>query len=426
MRAPLTPEHELLFHLLRLETDGQVSNTEDNASWKLDWVQVVDLVTSHGVAPYVVSRSTVADVEMPEIVSDVLARAAFDHAEGALAQAAHLIALTRELESVGIASIALKGPVLAWRAYGDLGLRETGDVDVLVAPGDVDSTVAQLVNHGYQLVLRYTSDSPECAAYREVAADLRLGAGRRTDASLARHRPSAVVTNWQSFLRFSNELSWYHPDRGSLDLHWRLFKNSWLFPFDPWSHRSTVVHNGTRIGILEPEVDLLYLATHGAKHAWSRMKWLLDLPMLIRAEGLDLAVLAELARRSGLDAVVGSALRLSACYLGYPDSRLVDSLLPEDRLARSLRLSSQSALLATRGTMAQRVGASRHHRFGFLRHQLGMRRGTRYRARVVEDYLAPANWRIELGSPIMRPLRIARCMLDFRLGQTALLEHGHH
>jgi hypothetical protein len=53
------------------------------------------------------------------------------------------------LAEAGIATLPLKGPVLAVEAHGDVGLRETADVDVLVDRRALDRAVGVLVDDGY-------------------------------------------------------------------------------------------------------------------------------------------------------------------------------------------------------------------------------------------------------------------------------------
>lgn len=49
-----------------------------------------------------------------------------------------------------IPALALKGPLLAEEAHGDMGLRETGDVDLLVPRERLDDAAALLVQQGYR------------------------------------------------------------------------------------------------------------------------------------------------------------------------------------------------------------------------------------------------------------------------------------
>ncbi len=53
------------------------------------------------------------------------------------------------LETVGVPALPLKGTTLAQDAHGDLGLRSSSDIDVLVAREDLPAAVERLRSHGY-------------------------------------------------------------------------------------------------------------------------------------------------------------------------------------------------------------------------------------------------------------------------------------
>jgi hypothetical protein len=54
------------------------------------------------------------------------------------------------LAEAGIASLPLKGPLLAAEVHGDFGLRETSDVDILVAGDRLDAAVRVLRDMGFE------------------------------------------------------------------------------------------------------------------------------------------------------------------------------------------------------------------------------------------------------------------------------------
>ena len=86
------------------------------------------------------------------------------------------------LAGAGVAALPLKGPLLASDLHGDLGLRETADVDLLVARTDLEQAVRTLVGEGF-------SQAPEA---------------RRADGLPGLH----------DVLR--------HPSLGEVELHWRI------------------------------------------------------------------------------------------------------------------------------------------------------------------------------------------------------------
>jgi adenylate cyclase class IV len=67
-----------------------------------------------------------------------------------------LLRLSREVETRGIPVIPYKGPILAALAYGNLALREFGDLDVLVRTQDVLRAKELLASFGYRPAYRLT------------------------------------------------------------------------------------------------------------------------------------------------------------------------------------------------------------------------------------------------------------------------------
>jgi hypothetical protein len=58
--------------------------------------------------------------------------------------------LTRRLGDAGIPAVILKGPQLAQRLYGDVGMRASNDVDLLVAPHHFHAAIDALEGAGYR------------------------------------------------------------------------------------------------------------------------------------------------------------------------------------------------------------------------------------------------------------------------------------
>ncbi len=58
--------------------------------------------------------------------------------------------VTARLAEEGVPALPLKGPILAEEAHGDLGLRETADVDLLVAPDRLHHAARSLLRDGFR------------------------------------------------------------------------------------------------------------------------------------------------------------------------------------------------------------------------------------------------------------------------------------
>ena len=118
-------------------------------SARLDWDALARLAAKHAVVPllYLAAREAAA----PPAVLDVL-RGRFE--EGArlnLTLAAELARLLALFERENIGAVPLKGPVLAAALYGNLALRASSDLDLLIRPRDLIRVRHLLPSLGFRL-----------------------------------------------------------------------------------------------------------------------------------------------------------------------------------------------------------------------------------------------------------------------------------
>jgi hypothetical protein len=177
------------------------------------------------------------------------------------------------LARVGIRPTVLKGYGLAVRLYPEQPLaRAATDVDVLVAPGELE---------------------------RAAEALRTLGLHRHEDRSL------------HDVFEEHHHLSYTGP-AGLVEVHFRLFTGfgGGLFDDGPLRARARpFVLDGRSVLILSPEDEFLYLATHAANHTFLRLGWLVDLARFLDADPtLDWNVMAQRARRAGFHHAVSAAL----------------------------------------------------------------------------------------------------------------------
>jgi hypothetical protein len=149
--------------------------------------------------------------------------------------------LTRELAGAELQAVAWKGPALAAAVYGDLGLRQCADLDLLVKPAQIDQAISLLQTLGYG----------------EMQAD--TGGHTR---NLERGNPKAIVELHQQVVQpyFSVPLKVEELLAGA-------------------TMQSTA---GGNIPVPAPEMLLLLLCVHGSKHVWERLIWVLDVVLFIQ------------------------------------------------------------------------------------------------------------------------------------------------
>ncbi len=174
---------------------------------------------------------------------------------------AELIRIMKLLRENHIEALAFKGSALSQMAYGDITLRQYGDLDILVDEEEAYKAAELLQSHGF------TAPYPLCILKNKTCM--------RVDSDFA------LVGNTNNIL---------------IEMHWRLFRKNigHHLTFDQFSKDpKTVKINGVPIKTLSPELHLLYLSLHGSKHAWERIEWIVDIDKFIRNNTLDEQLLKE-------------------------------------------------------------------------------------------------------------------------------------
>ncbi len=172
----------------------------------------------------------------------------------------------RRFEEADLPLLAMKGPVLAQVAYGDISLRQSVDADVAI-PGDQFSEADRLLRDlGY-----------EHAAKREGMSGWRGSLSRYLDGQ------------WE-FTRGNTF---------TLDVHTRLMPPGYSFPpdFHPFWDRARPVRLTDDVAVqgFSPEDRLLVLVHHGIKNQWRALRHVADMAAVIRGEDINWELLCDRA-----------------------------------------------------------------------------------------------------------------------------------
>jgi hypothetical protein len=210
-----------------------------------------------------------------------------------------LLTLLRLLQTHGIPALPYKGPVLATMAYGQLALRQFGDLDLLVHPRDFQRAQALFRAQGYRRGQTYGWEVSWVDALARVCVDLHQG-----------------ITPW------------YFP-----------------CPFDfarVWERRQPISLAGTAVATLSPEDTLLLLCVQVAKDGWDRrirLAEICDIAAMLRAHPhLDWDQVLQEGRRWRSQRMLAFGLHLA--------SDLLSTTLPQDVEARLASAPSVDALVA--------------------------------------------------------------------------------
>lgn len=271
---------------LGVATDDEVL---DAVSAEPDWDRLLELASAHGVIPLLARAcGDAARDRIPEAISQRLEDEHHRIARRNLRLTKGLVDIVDRFEAAGIDALAMKGPVLAAQAYGDVALRHFGDLDLLVRPAQVVDATTVLEAAGWQ---------------------------REYDLSPAQT---------EVYVRRNTEFPLYNPDRDIwVDLHWGPLNPAMVSAVstaEAIERASSVEVGDHRIPTLADGDRLQYLAQHGTKHGWRRLLWLLDFVAGIRRSDVDIETGLEVARGTGGERAVllGCALASEELGVSWP------------------------------------------------------------------------------------------------------------
>jgi hypothetical protein len=264
---------------LDLETTKQIKTIVEKG--EVNWTLVVQRAIFHGLTPLLarnLARSCADSlpVELADALRDWLAQ---NRARN-LALAREVLTIVDLLEKQNIPAIPIKGPVLAKTLFGDLSLRQGGDLDFLVPKRRVSSALDVFGSLGYQ-----------------------MGAGQDV-----------------AHLRYYNNFALERLDQMILaELHWNLTPRIMAVTFDInglWERARTIPFEDRSVLSLSCEDYLIFLCVHGSKHFWCKLNWICDIhEFLDTYAAIDWKRCLELSRKQGCERMLLLGLTLAEALL---------------------------------------------------------------------------------------------------------------
>ncbi|HEX3185921.1 MAG TPA: nucleotidyltransferase family protein [Pyrinomonadaceae bacterium] len=302
-------EEQLLLAIARRELGPRdVAELRELAREPLDWDYLIATAFNHGLLPLLQKNlaSAAADL-VPAHVLSRLKRESVANSQSVLHLIGKQLAAYRLLRDRGMRVAIFKGAVLAQMAYGEVSLRQAGDIDILIDREHFVEARRSLESLGYEM-------TPQL-----------------TDAQLASHLASHCEI---PFMRDE----WFT----IVDLHWGFAPRSFVFGLavdDVMSRLREVSLSGTRVATFCDEDMVLYQSMHGAKHLWRRLEWITSLAELIRASpAIDWSVVLQRAA----DAHAIRMLALGLCLV-----EAFSDVLIETRILRSVDPQGAMESMAT-------------------------------------------------------------------------------
>lgn len=251
MKGPMRDEDKILLLTARAAVNpGEPSGGEPSGLVRLlapplDWQYLVREASLQGMLPLLLRL-----LEKEELLGQIPQPHRWQLIASQAAALQHSFFLSLDLKKVldgfsraGIPAIPIKGLILAEALYGDVSLRPTSDLDILVRPQDLDRARGLLPGLGYR------------ASFWQQ------------NLSHPFHDPPYISNRPGVFL----ELHWsLYPDLRDTNMHDVI-----------WQRAQPVLWNGHRVLVLSPEDNLLYLSWHLPRHG-GILKLFCDITLLAK------------------------------------------------------------------------------------------------------------------------------------------------
>jgi len=294
--------------LLLLSSTGLSAEQEGHArkllQASIDWDLLFQLVIGNRVYPLIYIN--LIKLEGLDINTDFLSKLEREYRKNTfqvLQQTSELVKVMSLFDKNGIHAISIKGPILGLSLYGDVSMRTSKDLDILVALSDIEKVSEILIATGYK------------------SEDF-IGLTTKQKAL---------------FIKTNHHIS-FHNSLGVLfELHWRFYVGTYDIPFEEiWRNSIQYSIAGSKIHILGNEENFIYLSVHGSVHAWKRIRWLCDARDMVAHCDLDWSMIQHRMEDLGISYILGQTLFLldylfhvvpgQSVNLGKKDCRIADRL----------------------------------------------------------------------------------------------------
>jgi hypothetical protein len=290
----LTNEMKLLLEILKVENNDSLNSINKDLLKHIDWVTFLRLVKHHRVYPSIYKKivDLSDNVGVPLDIQNKLFRLYQNNAFQMLYLSGEMELLTKLFVENSVSSLVLKGPALALDLYGDISLRTSSDLDILISIKDLDKIENIIIKEGY---IKYDYFS-------------------------------TVLNDWKWR---HHHTSYFHPIKKiKLEIHWRLNPGPSKEPSfnELWSRRRKCTLPNSQVFFLGYEDLFLFLVSHGARHGWSRLRWVEDIDKISKKE-LNWEKIRKLLKQYHFLQIGGQAITLSSQLLKTPIDEKIQKLI---------------------------------------------------------------------------------------------------
>jgi hypothetical protein len=303
--APLETEWSLLLAACSdIPAEERTARIRTRLGSQIRWDSLFRLAHHHGVHPLLAQALLRVQNELPPEALIDLKQSYQANLHKALFLSREFVRIVECLSRAGIEFLPYKGLTLAEAIYGDIALRQSGDIDLFIHADDLKRVREAVAELGYTPHVTLSED--------EEKAYLKSGYECAFDAAAGRN---LLEVQWAIQPRFY-----------SVDLDMKgLFRRA-----------QTVSVVGSKVKSPAPEDLFIVLALHAAKHVWGNLIWLCDLARISSLASLNWKRIGQQAQELGIVRILRVTLLLAQTLLGSPFPAAAAGYVAEDVAAESL------------------------------------------------------------------------------------------
>ncbi|MFC0269939.1 nucleotidyltransferase family protein [Metabacillus herbersteinensis] len=303
--ANVPKELKLILELLKNSNHDHLRENRLELFSGIDWDLFIKQSMHHRLFPVLYSKLKKVDEHLiPTYVIQHLSQEYKRNTFKMLHLSAEMEKVSRIFTENTIRLLFLKGPVIAHDLYGDISLRTSSDLDFLIPIGELEKAESILVNLGYE-------------------------------------KDDYIKTVLNDWTWRHHHTTYFHPQkRMKLEIHWRLNPGPGLEPSfnDLWKRKRKSKLTTYPVYLLGKEDLFLFLVSHGARHGWSRLRWLLDIHQMTEQD-INWKKMNRLLKTFHFHNVGAQALVLTTELLS---SKKVDAMKPLLENKRSCNLAQEA------------------------------------------------------------------------------------
>ena len=366
-------EWACLLECARLIPDAQRLQARPRGG--VQWPLFCDLAEEHSVLG--LAARALLDTDPPTISTEsgkALRSWQRSNALFTLLLTAEMFRLFDAFRNAGIEALVTKGPALSLRCYGDSGLRQYGDLDLVLREKDIPRVTELMLGLGYEAAVPLSA-----IRAKKIPGEYNF-----------RQKSTQLLVEFHTERTFR-----YHPRPLPIE---NLFRRRAFVSFD-----------GREIPALSLEDELILISIHGAKHFWERLSYIADVAAFVSRQALDWAKVESAAAEVGAERMLDVALRLAQDVLGARLPEAVEKRIQSSpalpKLLGSIRRWLPAAGAAPPGLFSRAAFRVRMRGGGFA--------GLGYLLRLSfspteDDWAAGHEDRRRLLDAVGRPFRLAR------------------